>query len=53
LLAIPDFIQPDRSGFLIKILAVIPEHRQHGVGSWLVANRHRAGKRAGFRQGVH
>jgi len=37
---IPDRLNPDREEFIIKTLAVLPEHRQAGIGSWLVGVAH-------------
>jgi len=53
LFSIPDFAQPDRGWFLVKTLAVLPEYRVIGVGSWLVAAAHRIARRKGYRAGVH
>jgi GNAT superfamily N-acetyltransferase len=53
LFSIPDFAQPDRGWFLVKTLAVLPEHRKLGVGSWLVAAVHRIARRKGYGAGVH
>jgi GNAT superfamily N-acetyltransferase len=43
----------DPSLFLVHTLAVLPEHRQQGVGTWLVGAAHKAGLRAGYQAGVH
>ncbi len=53
LFALPDLAAPDRGWFLVKTLAVLPEHRQRGVGSWLVAASHRVARRKGYKAGVH
>jgi GNAT superfamily N-acetyltransferase len=53
LLALPDFVAPERKWFVIRSLAVLPRFRQAGVGSWLVAASHQAARRAGYRAGVH
>lgn len=53
LFAVPDFANPERGWFLVKTLAVLPEQRQHGVGSWLVAAAHRVARRKGYSAGVH
>ena len=53
LFAIADFAESERGWFLVKTLAVHPEHRTHGIGSWLVAAAHRAARQAGYTAGVH
>ncbi len=53
LIGVPDRAQPDRRWFIIRDLIVAAEHRQRGVGAWLVAAVHHAAKRAGYRAGVH
>jgi len=53
LLAIPDDTQPERGWFQILTLAVLPQHRNAGIGSWLVAAAHQAGRRAGYSAGIH
>lgn len=53
LFAVPDAARPDRRWFLVKTLAVRPEHRRLGLGSWLVAASHRIARDKGFAAGVH
>jgi GNAT superfamily N-acetyltransferase len=53
LLAIPDDSQPDRGWFQVLTLAVLPEFRHVGIGTWLVAAAHQAGRRAGYSAGIH
>lgn len=53
LFSIPDLLQPERRWFLVKTLAVLPQYRTLGLGTWLVAAAHQAGRRAGYRAGVH
>lgn len=53
ILAIPDRATPARKWFCVMTLAVLPQHRQQGVGSWLVAACHKAARDAGYRAGVH
>lgn len=53
LFAIGDFSAPERRWFLVKTLAVLPEHREHGVGSWLVAAAHSRAQAKGYHAGVH
>lgn len=52
-LGVPDFVQPERKWFQILAIGVAPEHRNTGVGTWLVAASHQAARRAGFVAGVH
>ena len=52
LFGIGDFAVPDRRWFLVKTLAVLPEHREHGVGSWLVAAAHSRARSEGYDAGV-
>ncbi len=53
LIGLPDRAQPDRRWFQILTLAVAPEHRHHGLATWLVAAAHQAARRAGYVAGVH
>ncbi len=53
LLAIPDHLRPERRWFQVLTLAVLPKHRHVGIGSWLVAAAHQAGRRAGYSAGIH
>jgi len=53
LLALPDHLQPERGWFTVLTLAVAPEYRRSGVGTWLLGATHRAAQKAGFRAGVH
>ena len=50
---IPDLAAPDSGRFLVKTLAVLPQHRRGGMGAWLVGELHRAANRLGFTHGVH
>lgn len=52
-LAVPDRMQPERGWYLVLSMAVLPSHRHLGVGSWLLAAVHQAGRRAGYQAGVH
>jgi len=53
LLAIPDDTQPERGWFQVLTLAVLPRYRHNGIGTWLVAAAHQAGRRAGYSAGIH
>jgi len=53
LFAIPDVARPDRGWALIKTLAVLPAHRQLGVGSWLSSVSHDTIERSGYSAAVH
>ena len=44
----PDPTQPRRAEFIIKTLAVMPDFRGLGLGSWMVGETHRIGKEMGF-----
>jgi ribosomal protein S18 acetylase RimI-like enzyme len=44
----PDAFSPRRREFVIKTLAVLPEFRGLGLGSWLVGETHRIGEALGF-----
>jgi len=48
---IPDRLNPDRSEFIIKTLAVDPRWRRHGLGSWMVGNAHSRAHTAGWTGG--
>lgn len=52
-LAVPDRTQTDRKWYLILTMAVLPSYRELGVGSWLLAAAHQAGRRAGYHAGIH
>lgn len=52
-LSVPDRAQPRRRWYLVLALAVLPSHRHLGVGSWLLAAAHQAGRRAGYAAGIH
>lgn len=52
-LAVPDRSQPQRNWYLVMTMAVLPSHRHLGVGSWLLAAVHQAGRKAGYDAGVH
>ncbi|MFT5686148.1 MAG: GNAT superfamily N-acetyltransferase [Myxococcota bacterium] len=47
----PDAFSPQRREFVIKTLAVVPEFRGLGLGSWLVGETHRIGAEIGFTGG--
>ena len=47
----PDLYCPGR--FLVKTLAVLPEHRRSGAGAWLVGELHAAAAAMGFTAGIH
>lgn len=53
LFGVPDAADPARGWFLVKTLAVLPEHRALGLGSWLVAEGHRRARLRGLSAGVH
>ena len=53
ILAIPDSAEPERGWFCVMTLAVLPQHQQRGVGSWLLAACHKAALGAGYKAGVH
>jgi len=44
----PDVHAPQRREFIIKTLAVMPDFRGLGLGSWLVGETHRIGHELGF-----
>ena len=50
---IPDLLKPGSGRFLVKTLAVLPEHRRTGLGAWLVGEAHRTAEELGMRCGVH
>jgi GNAT superfamily N-acetyltransferase len=50
---IPDLLVPNRGRFLVKTLAVLPEHRRTGLGAWLVGAQHAIAQGLGFTHGVH
>ena len=52
-IALQDTANVDRHWFLIHTLALFPQYRQNGLGAWLLASAHQAGRRAGYRAGVH
>ncbi len=43
----------NRSWFQILSLAVLPDSRQRGLASWMVANVHEAARKAGIEAGIH
>ena len=52
--SIPDRRNPDRSEFIIKTLAVLPAHRESGIGSWLVGSAHQVAHDLGWvAGGIH
>lgn len=51
--ALPDRAVPERRWYLVPTMAVLPGHRHLGVGSWLLAAAHQAGRKAGYEAGVH
>jgi GNAT superfamily N-acetyltransferase len=53
ILGVPDPLQPERKWFQILSLGVVPEYRNSGVATWMVAAAHRAASRAGYVAGVH
>ena len=53
ILAVPDTVHAERGWFVVLLLAVLPEYRQSGVGTWLVAAAHQAARRIGHTAGVH
>jgi GNAT superfamily N-acetyltransferase len=53
LFSIPDFADPRRGWFLVKTLAVLPEHRKSGLGTWLVGAAHQVARKSGYKAGVH
>ncbi len=53
LFALPDSAQPARGWYSIHALAVRPEHRNAGIGSWLVASTHQSARKAGYKGGVY
>lgn len=50
---IPDLAAPDSGRFIVKTLAVLPEHRRGGMGAWLVGELHRSAAKLGFTHGIH
>ena len=50
---LPDLLAPRTGRFLVKTLAVLPAHRQSGLGAWLVGELHRAAEELGLSRGVH
>lgn len=51
--ALPDRAVPERRWYLVPTMAVLPSHRHLGVGRWLLAAAHQAGRKAGYEAGVH
>ena len=49
--SIPDQLNPETKQFIIKTLAVDPEHRRAGIGSWLTAAGHRKAHELGWTAG--
>lgn len=52
-IGVPDTLQPSRKWFEVLAVAVVPEHRNTGLATWLVGAVHRAALRAGYSAGVH
>ena len=50
---LPDLWAPRSGRFLVKTLAVLPEHRRGGTGAWLVGELHAVADRMGFTHGIH
>ena len=50
---LPDLARPGSGRFLVKTLAVRPEHRRSGLGAWMVGELHRAADTLGFDRGIH
>jgi GNAT superfamily N-acetyltransferase len=50
-LCMPDLLQPGRREFIVKSLAVLPEARRAGAGSWLVGHAHAVAESLGFTGG--
>ena len=50
---LPDLWAPRSGRFLVKTLAVLPEHRRGGTGAWLVGELHAVANRMGFNHGIH
>ena len=50
---LPDLLAPRNKRFLVKTLAVLPEHRRGGTGAWLVGELHAVADRMGFTHGIH
>ena len=48
---IPDRLNPERKEFIVKSLAVLPEHHRTGIGSWLVGVSHSMGHSLGWTGG--
>jgi len=48
---IPDRLNPERREFVIKSLAVRPEHHQEGIGSWLSGVSHSVAHNLGWTAG--
>jgi GNAT superfamily N-acetyltransferase len=49
--SIPDLLNPDRKEFIVKTLAVVPEARMFGLGSWILAECHMVAQDAGYTGG--
>ena len=49
--SLPDVLNPSRKEFIVKTLAVVPEARRAGVGSWMVAECHAVADMAGYTGG--
>ena len=49
--SLPDVLNPERKEFIVKTLAVVPEARRSGLGSWLVAECHGVAEAAGYTGG--
>ena len=46
--AVPDRLNPAGQTFIVKTLAVLPEHRSAGLGSWMTAAAHQAAPDLGY-----
>jgi len=49
----PDLNNPGLRHLVIKTLAVVPAFRGHGLGSWMVGEKHRIAEEAGFAGCLH